>query len=175
MKQLPEEIYACSFKTSFLLLLVHTFLFFSSCTTNSSDYTKGYADGYQDGKKEISRINIAINDDKKSTASTDFPNEDVVSPNKKNAAYIPSKVYQTLSFIQKNNRAPEGYVGGRKFGNYEHRLPDRDASGKEIGYQEWDVNPKVNGQNRGAQRLVTGSDGRAWYTNNHYESFTEVE
>jgi len=28
--------------------------------------------------------------------------------------------------------------------------------------------------NRGAERIVTGSDGRAWYTGDHYQHFTEM-
>ncbi|MGO9868230.1 MAG: ribonuclease domain-containing protein [Rhodomicrobium sp.] len=41
-------------------------------------------------------------------------------------------------------------------------------------YQEWDVNPRVPGVNRGAQRLVTGSDGSAYYTDDHYKTFTQI-
>ena len=58
----------------------------------------------------------------------------------------------------------QGYVGGRRFGNFEHHLDDKDAQGKRIQYQEWDVNRKQQGKNRGAERLVTGSDGKAWYS-----------
>ena len=32
------------------------------------------------------------------------------------------------------------------------RLPRRDKRGKSIKYQEWDVNPKIQGKNRGAER-----------------------
>jgi ribonuclease T1 len=87
---------------------------------------------------------------------------------------IPAKVYEVLAYIQANKRAPEGYVGGRRFGNFEKNLPQKDDSGHKINYQEWDVNPKQQGRNRGAERLVTGSDGRAWFTQNHYDSFVEV-
>ncbi|SPM37728.1 hypothetical protein MRAB57_5577, partial [Mycobacterium rhizamassiliense] len=50
-------------------------------------------------------------------------------------------------------------------------LPATDSSGKPITYQEWDVNPKVPGQGRDEQRIITGSDGSAWYTNDHYGTF----
>lgn len=86
----------------------------------------------------------------------------------------PDKVYEVLRHVQQHGRAPEGYVGGDRFGNYEKRLPERDASGRRIQYKKWDVNPKQKGKNRGPQRLVTGSDGRAWYTPDHYESFVEL-
>lgn len=88
---------------------------------------------------------------------------------------IPQKVYEVLKYIEENGTAPEGYVGGRKFGNYEKLLPQKDENGRRINYQEWDVNPKQKGRNRGAERLVTGSDGRAYYTKNHYKSFINVE
>ncbi|MFN3488547.1 MAG: ribonuclease domain-containing protein [Emticicia sp.] len=88
---------------------------------------------------------------------------------------IPQKVYEVLKYIKENGSAPEGYVGGRKFGNYEKQLPQKDESGRRISYQEWDVNPKQQGRNRGAERLLTGSDGRAYFTKNHYKSFINVE
>ena len=95
-----------------------------------------------------------------------------VMPNATNG--IPQKVYKVLEYVRANNDAMPGYVGGRNFQNRERQLETNDASGKKIKYQEWDVNPKRNGVNRGTERLITGSDGRAWFTNNHYASFTEV-
>ncbi len=88
---------------------------------------------------------------------------------------IPQKVYEVLKYVKENATAPDGYVGGRKFGNYEKLLPQKDDNGRRINYQEWDVNPKKKGRNRGAERLVTGSDNRAYYTKNHYKSFINVE
>jgi len=92
-----------------------------------------------------------------------------------NQSVIPSKVYEVLKYIRENNSAPDGYVGGRKFGNYEKLLPKKEPSGRRINYQEWDVNPKKQGRNRGVERLITGSDGKAYFTNNHYKSFVEIE
>lgn len=88
---------------------------------------------------------------------------------------IPQKVYEVLKYIKENGEAPDGYIGGRKFGNYEKQLPQKDENGRKINYQEWDVNPKQQGRNRGAERLVTGSDGKAYYTKNHYKTFIEIE
>ncbi len=88
---------------------------------------------------------------------------------------IPQKVYDVLKYIKENGEAPDGYVGGRKFGNYEKQLPQKDENGRRINYQEWDVNPKQQGRNRGVERLVTGSDGKAYFTKNHYKSFVLVE
>jgi ribonuclease T1 len=100
---------------------------------------------------------------------------DRTPPDQANDSRIPPKVYKVLAYIVKNNAAPDGYVGGRTFQNRERRLPDRANSGKKIKYQEWDVNPKKQGVNRGAERLVTGSDNRYWYTRDHYDSFIEVK
>ena len=88
---------------------------------------------------------------------------------------IPPKVREVLAYVREHNRAPAGYVGGRKFGNYENHLPKTTPQGQRIQYQEWDVNPKKENQNRGAERLITGSGGRAWYTRDHYNSFVEVK
>lgn len=88
---------------------------------------------------------------------------------------IPAKVYEVYSYIKLHHQAPEGYVGGRRFGNYEKRLPQTDGSGRKINYQEWDVNPHLQNKNRGAERIITGSDGRAYYTSDHYQSFTEIK
>ncbi len=92
-----------------------------------------------------------------------------------NHSEIPQKVYDLLKYIRANNRAMDGYVGGRVFTNREKIVPQFDAGGRPIQYQEWDVNPKVEGQNRGTERILTGSDGRAWYTNDHYQSFKEIK
>ncbi len=88
---------------------------------------------------------------------------------------IPARIYEVLEHIDRYNRPPEGYEGGRRFGNYEKRLPVTDpVSGKKIRYREWDVNPKIPGKNRGAERLVTGNDKSAYYTRDHYGSFVKV-
>ncbi len=88
---------------------------------------------------------------------------------------IPVKVYKVLQYVREHNAAMPGYVGGRVFQNRERRLATKDNSGKKIKYQEWDINPKRGGVNRGTERLVTGSDNRAWYTNDHYQTFVEVQ
>ena len=88
---------------------------------------------------------------------------------------VPEKALKVLKYIRENGVAMSGYVGGRRFGNFEGLLPKKDASGKRIDYQEWDVNPKIQGKNRGTERLITGSDGKGYYTNDHYGSFLLVE
>jgi guanyl-specific ribonuclease Sa len=91
---------------------------------------------------------------------------------------IPPNVQDTLNQIDAGKwpgsaNAP-GTKGGGSFENREGLLPTADASGRPITYQEWDVNPKVPAQGRDGQRIVTGSDGSAWYTDGHYGSFRRI-
>ncbi len=88
---------------------------------------------------------------------------------------IPGHARETRAYNRQHGFAPPGYVGGRVFGNYEGLLPRYDTHRKRIEYREWDVRPKAEGRNRGAERLITGSDGRAWYSADHYRSFLEVK
>ncbi|MFQ6230235.1 ribonuclease domain-containing protein [Nocardia sp. NPDC002869] len=91
---------------------------------------------------------------------------------------VPDRAYATLAEIDAGRwpdsaNAP-GTKGGVPFGNREGRLPAADSAGKGIKYQEWDVNPKKPGQSRDAERIVTGGDGSAWYTGDHYDTFTRM-
>ena len=92
---------------------------------------------------------------------------------------VPVEAMQILAHVRATGQALPGYEGGRRFGNYasdgEQKLPVTDALGSRIHYREWDIHPRLTGQDRGPERLVTGSDGRAWFTANHYGTFTEVQ
>lgn len=61
--------------------------------------------------------------------------------------------------------APGMSIGGDYFGNYEGILPE----GK---YRECDIN--YDGGYRGEERIIYGEDGSVWYTDDHYESFTQL-
>jgi ribonuclease T1 len=93
----------------------------------------------------------------------------------KNHTNVPAHVLKVLDYVEKKGEAPDGYVGGRTFQNREHRLEEKDPKGRAIRYREWDVYPKIDGKNRGAERLITGSDQSAWYTRDHYRTFVEVK
>ncbi len=91
----------------------------------------------------------------------------------------PAKVLTVLKYVEEHHEAPAGYEGGRVFHNFggrdgEESLPRRDSHGRAITYQEWDVNRKVAGVNRGAERLITGSDGTAYFTSDHYRTFSKI-
>lgn len=94
------------------------------------------------------------------------------------AAGVPQRAYATLREIDAG-RWPEsanapGTKGGERWMNRGGDLPATDAAGKPITYREWDVNPKQPGRSRDAERIVTGSDGSAWYTGDHYKTFTRM-
>jgi len=82
----------------------------------------------------------------------------------------PTKAYDLLSQLRKRDGAPlPGYVGGREFQNRERRLP----RGR---YREYDVNPKLPGKSRDAERLVIEQrTGKAYYTGDHYRTFIPLE
>ena len=90
----------------------------------------------------------------------------------------PQKAYDTLDHIDQFGIGPAGFKGGRTFKNLglngEEKLPQFDSSSNPITYQEWDVNPYTKGVNRGAERLITGSDGSARYTTDHYTSYVQI-
>lgn len=58
------------------------------------------------------------------------------------------------------------YIGGDRFANLEKILP----AGEE--YYECDVD--YMDENRGSNRLIYTSDGKVYYTNDHYESYKEL-
>lgn len=64
--------------------------------------------------------------------------------------------------------APGKSIGGDRYSNYEETLPVK----KGIKYFECDIN--YSGGHRGAERIVYSSDGHVYYTNDHYETFSEV-
>lgn len=78
----------------------------------------------------------------------------------------PQKAKDLLEAIQQHEgKALPGYIGGRVFQNHERRLPPGH-------YREYDVNPKIRGRSRDAERIVIEQDtGRAYYTGNHYRTF----
>lgn len=64
--------------------------------------------------------------------------------------------------------APGYSIGGDRFGNYEGLLPD--ASGRK--WYEADANYTAGP--RGAERILYSSDGLVYYTNDHYQTLTEM-
>ncbi len=99
------------------------------------------------------------------------------------AAYIHHYGKLPKNFITKNKARDLGWdnskgnlwevsdemsIGGDRFGNYEGILPE--AEGRT--WRECDIN--YAGGYRGAERIVYSNDGLIYYTNDHYESFTQL-
>ena len=63
--------------------------------------------------------------------------------------------------------APGKCIGGDYFGNYDRNLPAG------VKYRECDIGT-LGRRSRGAKRIIYGSDGSIWYTDDHYESFTRL-
>lgn len=85
------------------------------------------------------------------------------------ANFITKSEAQDLGWVNKEGNlqevAPGMSIGGDRYGNYEQMLPD----GK---YKECDIN--YHGGYRGDERLVYSEDGYIYYTDDHYESFTQL-
>lgn len=81
---------------------------------------------------------------------------------------VPSYVIDTLIYIRQNNKAPDGFVGGRNFTNYEKVLPYGPY------YTERDVKKHIKWVNRWPQRLVTETK-HAYYTLDHYQTFIQLQ
>jgi ribonuclease T1 len=81
-------------------------------------------------------------------------------------ASVPTKVLQVLQIIRTTGLPPEGYVGGRTFENREGRLPGGD-------YREFDVDPH-HGQRNAERIIVEWNTKKAWYTADHYQTFTPL-
>lgn len=65
------------------------------------------------------------------------------------------------------NYAKGKCIGGDKFGNAEGLLPKGEQ------YYECDIDT-LGAKSRGAKRLVFTKSGRIYYTEDHYESFTQL-
>ena len=93
---------------------------------------------------------------------------------------LPDNVQNTYSKYEKNgwngnfNGQTPGTNAGRTFNNSDNQLPTVDSKGSPITYREFDVNNKISGQARDAERFIRGSDGSVYYTNNHYQTFIKL-
>ena len=99
------------------------------------------------------------------------------------AAYIYTFHKLPSNFITKDEAAKLGWVagkgnlwdvtdemsiGGDKFGNYEGLLP------KKNGRQWYECDVNYTGGFRGDERIVYSNDDLIYYTEDHYESFTQL-
>ena len=81
---------------------------------------------------------------------------------------LPKEARQTLELIRSNGPFPYRHDGAT-FGNREKRLPLR-ANGY---YREYTV--KTPGERtRGARRIIRGTGGELYYTDDHYNHFRRI-
>jgi ribonuclease T1 len=147
-------------------LLIAKFAFFNKSTNPNPPYIPS-----TNNNQQVPRNNNRNNGNTNHSNNNEVYNEPSIDAN----ISIPAKVYAVLQYIKANDKAKDGYVGGRVFTNRQKVLPYQNETGEIILYQEWDVNPKIEGKNRGTERICTGNDNRSWYTNDHYKSFTLIK
>ena len=81
---------------------------------------------------------------------------------------LPPEAADTLALIDAGGPYPYDEDDG-VFGNFEGLLPDRERG----HYREYTVDtPGLS--HRGARRIVTGADGEAYWTDDHYSSFSRI-
>lgn len=81
---------------------------------------------------------------------------------------LPPEAQQTYELIEQGGPYPYRQDDA-VFGNRERNLPDEDYG----WYREYTVITPGSGD-RGARRFVVGEDGTYFYTDDHYNSFSEV-
>jgi ribonuclease T1 len=84
-------------------------------------------------------------------------------------AELPDEAVQTLELIDNDGPFPYEEDGG-VFGNNEGLLPDHERG----YYHEYTVETPGS-RTRGALRIVTGSDGEFYWTDDHYQSFERIQ
>ncbi|MDT4941073.1 MAG: ribonuclease [Pseudonocardiales bacterium] len=85
-------------------------------------------------------------------------------------AALPPEAAATVELIERGGPFPFPQNDGVVFHNFEHLLP-----GEPDGYYREYTVPTPGSPDRGERRIVTGSDGEFWYTDDHYESFERVD
>ncbi|MEV7066334.1 putative T7SS-secreted protein [Streptomyces collinus] len=68
---------------------------------------------------------------------------------------------------------PQPFENSGKNGAY--KLPEFDSQGNSIRYTEWGTVQSIDNPNWGGERVVTGSDGSAYYTPTHYQTYIVME
>ncbi|WP_434448803.1 ribonuclease domain-containing protein [Lentzea sp. E54] len=83
---------------------------------------------------------------------------------------LPAEAGATWKLIEANGPFPYPRNDGVTFQNREKRLPAKDSG----YYKEYTV-PTPGSKDRGARRIVTGSEKEVFYTGDHYSTFVVVD
>ena len=147
-------------------------------TLSSRDSDSSASSGTKSSSVQSSSVQAKPGATTKAAPSSSAPSNSAAKPTQQTSTDAPARVLATLVEIDAGRwpdsaNAP-GTKGGITFRNSEGRLPAVGAGGGRVVYQEWDVNPMKNGQGRDAERIVTGNDGSAWYTLDHYDTFVRI-
>lgn len=82
-------------------------------------------------------------------------------------------VKRVLDRIDEKGSPFPGYSGGKTWRNDRGQLPDIDNAGDPMRYREWDLDlPGSLGRTN--RRILTGSDGSAYLTYDHYDTFIKI-
>ncbi|SIL16161.1 ribonuclease [Mycobacteroides abscessus subsp. abscessus] len=84
---------------------------------------------------------------------------------------VPTEAVERLREIDNRTwpgSGTRGTKGGGVWNNDKRQLP------KNIAYQEWDQSDKIPNVSRDSFRIITGSDGSAYFTPDHYRSFVRI-
>ena len=103
--------------------------------------------------------------DSPTSAPTQAPQQTAITAPQDIADYIFAHGTLPDNFLTKNEARQLGWDSSK---NYEGLLPD--ASGRK--WYEADANYTAGP--RGAERILYSSDGLVYYTNDHYQTFTEM-
>jgi ribonuclease T1 len=88
----------------------------------------------------------------------------------KTLSSLPPEAAKTWKLIEAKGPFPYPRNDGVTFENREKRLPQQKAG----YYKEYTV-PTPNSPDRGARRLITGSEKEVFYTGDHYSAFVVVD
>ncbi|MBN9619935.1 MAG: ribonuclease N [Actinobacteria bacterium] len=83
---------------------------------------------------------------------------------------LPPQAATTVKLIEQGGPFPYPRNDGVVFHNNQHLLPEEPDG----YYHEYTV-PTPGAGSRGTRRIITGTDGRYWYTGDHYETFQLIE
>jgi hypothetical protein len=83
---------------------------------------------------------------------------------------VPKKAYTALFLYAQNpQKTLEGFAPPKKYHNTNGQLPNNGD------YMEYDIERTYEFSDRGTRRIVLDiKSGRAWYTNDHYDTFREM-
>ena len=126
----------------------------------------GLTDAGREYVKECQRLGILVDvshiSDEAFWQIMDIPEKPVI------ASHSNSRAVWDSSRNHVSDVAPGKSIGGDRFGNYEGLLPSKK------GRTWYEADCHYTKGKRNAHRMLYSSDGLVYYTDDHYESFTQM-